>query len=149
MNKRKVMNALSIGCICATIVVFLLCIGFAIKDGYRNSNQFCVQDNPKKVSYGRMGVSGGLFGDRIITHSLGYSGINSKTQKECVSWHLVIEGEYIRRMYKKYRTLVDAWLKQTELGPDDIERWFDMVHKDRTLEENKRKKLAERHGKDE
>ena len=23
-----------------------------------------------------------------------------------------------------YRTLVDAWLKQNELGPDDIERWM-------------------------
>ena len=23
-----------------------------------------------------------------------------------------------------YKTLVDAWLKQNELGPDDIEKWF-------------------------
>ncbi len=42
-----------------------------------------------------------------------------------------------------YRTLVDAWLKQNELGPDDIERWFNQVHIDRTREDKRNKKFDE------
>lgn len=27
-----------------------------------------------------------------------------------------------------YKTLIDAWLKQNGLGPDDIKRWFNQKH---------------------
>lgn len=42
-----------------------------------------------------------------------------------------------------YRTLVDAWLKQNKLGPDDIERWFSRVHDDRTLQAEKAQRKLE------
>lgn len=91
--------------LCIYLITFgvTMGIGCAMRHAWINGNRFCVQDIPKKVSCGRMGITGGLFGNAggVTTYSLGYSGTNSKTQKECVSWHLVTEAEYSRRMYAK------------------------------------------------